>query len=307
MSTLFDRMSDHPEVRIKDLGDGIVACNFTHKAFREGVWDASTTAARGLFLDVETDKVLARGYEKFFGLDEWQGHDLNDYLGKVSYPVQVTEKGNGYLGIVSVVRGELTFYSKSGPTQFSEHFESMFRENSTDEQIEKFTDVLADMDASALFEVIDPARDPHIVQYDAPMLMLLNLVKNAEQFAILDSTSAFAVFEGNGYFTLPYTFTAETEDELREAVSSAKNSLTTEGVVIRDANTFMVKVKSRHYKTVKSLRGALTRVLNGKDDQRALPVLKALEADGKTLDDFMIENVQGNISLDLPKIAPYIL
>lgn len=306
MTTLFDRMSDHPEVRIKDLGDGIVACNFTHKAFRKGIWDSSTTAARGLFLDVETSEVLARGYEKFFGLDEWQGHDLNDYLNQVEYPVKVSEKGNGYLGIVSVVRGDLTFYSKSGPTDHSEYFKHLFFEKATNEQVKQFITLLAEKNASALFEVIDPHVDPHIVQYDDPMLMLLDLVQNTEEFTILDTTDAEAVFEGNDFFTRPEVYMVEDEDALRDAVSGAKNSLTTEGVILRDANNLMVKVKSNRYKQVKSLRGPLARTLNGKEDERALPVLASLAKAGKSLDDFLVEDIQGNISVDLPKIAPYI-
>lgn len=306
MSTLFDRMNDHPEVRVKDLGEGIVACNFTHRAFREGVWDGDTTAARGLFLDVATSKVLARGYEKFFGLDEWQGHDLGDYLDAAVLPATVAEKGNGYLGILSVVRGDLTFYSKSGPTVYSEHFEQMFRENITGTELEQVTALLADQDASLLFEVIDPFNDPHIVQYEKQALMVLDLVKNSEEFVVLDKAPVLDIFKENDFFIAPVTYTVQTREELEDAVVSASNSLTTEGVVIRDSVGFMVKVKAVNYKRVKSLRGALTRVLNGKEDSRADAVIAAIEADGKSLDDFMIENVQGTLAVDLPKIAQYI-
>lgn len=136
--------------------------------------------------------------------------------------------------------------------------------------------------------------------------MLLDLVQNTEEFTILDTVEAEAIFEGNDFFTRPEAYVVESEDALRDAVSGAKNSLTTEGVVLRDANNLMVKVKSSHYKKVKSLRGPLARVLNGKEDERALPVLDSLAKAGKSLDDFLVEDIQGNISVDLPKIAPYI-
>ena len=52
------------------LGDGISAFNFTRNAFEKGIWNGITTQARGLFINIEKEKIQARSYNKFFNKEE---------------------------------------------------------------------------------------------------------------------------------------------------------------------------------------------------------------------------------------------
>lgn len=57
-----------PLVRKKELSHGIVSYNFTRDAFYKKQWNEMTTTARGLFVDSETGKIIARSYNKFGNL-----------------------------------------------------------------------------------------------------------------------------------------------------------------------------------------------------------------------------------------------
>lgn len=316
MSNLLQRMENHPHVRVKDIGDGIVACNFTQKAFQKNYWDIDTCAARGLFIDTETGKIVARGYEKFFGLGEWNGQTVEDYVEQAALPVTVAEKGNGYLGIIAVVKNKLAFYSKGGITPHSEHAKKFFYENTTEAQRYSLKNNLKFSNESLLVEMIDPDSDPHIIAYDRPMIMLLDVVKNEEAFKIPYAISSRAVKGATprtilradneaSVFVTPFSLTVDSKDELRKVIQLAEQNTVREGFVFRDVNGHMTKVKSAHYKYVKSYRGALRRVMSGKPDPRGDVVVERLADDGKSLEDFMVTNVIGGKVLNLPALVPY--
>ena len=70
-TNLLNAMMNNDLVRVKESGvPGVVACNFTRKAFYKGAWDEQTVRARGLFLDKNTGAVVARGYDKFFNVGQ---------------------------------------------------------------------------------------------------------------------------------------------------------------------------------------------------------------------------------------------
>src|SRR5699024_12089708 len=89
-----------PTRRSSDLD--VVACNFTRKAFQEGAWTDLTMHARGLFNDEAEEKIVARGYEKFFHIGEEPGRErrdrkstrLNSSHVSISYAVFCLEKKN---------------------------------------------------------------------------------------------------------------------------------------------------------------------------------------------------------------------
>ena len=69
-TSLVARMSAHPEVRVREVEGmpGIIACNFSRRAFVKGLWDQTSCKARGLFLRASDAEVVARGYDKFFNI-----------------------------------------------------------------------------------------------------------------------------------------------------------------------------------------------------------------------------------------------
>lgn len=52
-------------IREKDLGNGISSFNFSNKCFYNNLWNDEAIKARGLFVDVNHNKVVARSYNKF--------------------------------------------------------------------------------------------------------------------------------------------------------------------------------------------------------------------------------------------------
>jgi tRNA splicing ligase len=77
-------------------------------------------------MNVENDEVVARGYEKFFNIGEKRETEITHLATKFKEPIICYEKYNGYLGILSIVNGELFFASKStNQNEHSEWFKQM--------------------------------------------------------------------------------------------------------------------------------------------------------------------------------------
>lgn len=79
----------------------ISSFNFTKTAFYDRVWDEHTTKARGLYINVPQQKVVARAYDKFFNVNERPETKFDMLQYKLSFPAVAYVKENGFLGIVS--------------------------------------------------------------------------------------------------------------------------------------------------------------------------------------------------------------
>ena len=179
--TLVDKLRNSRNIRETKISDNISSFNFTRDAFFSKRWDELTTKARGLFMNVETDEVVARGYEKFFNIGEKRETEITHLAIKYKEPIVCYEKYNGYLGILSMVNGELFFASKStNQNEHSEWFKQIFEKLNVDR--EEVIDFLNDNDVSLVFEVIDPVNDPHIIKYTEPRLVLLDIINNDTHF-----------------------------------------------------------------------------------------------------------------------------
>lgn len=307
LMSLIAQMTENPHVRVRDVTPTVVACNFTRKAFADNIWDEQTITARGLFLDKRTSAVVARGYDKFFGLDEYNGPTLSDYLREVTYPVRISEKANGYLGIIGIIDGELRLLSKSGITDYSENGEAILRDCTTQDQRDNLRAILS-RGFSLLVEVIDPDQDPHIVSYDKKGLVLLDLVRNDEMFIPMSVIPAGAALGATADGAVRYaeSWIASSEAELLRAIQDAKASEASEGVVIRDSEGGMVKVKSDWYRRVKAMRRPLERYADG---QQATPevqdVLDRLADNGEELSDYVVEGMTGRLLLNIPALSKF--
>ena len=321
-------------INVKRLHDNVCAFNFSHDAWYSQGWNSLTCTARGLFIDVEKNEVIARSYDKFFNYKERrETKDLDQMLKHIKYPVSVYEKYNGLLGILSTYNGELLFCSKSEdhlstyksdsnyipplskkieyaikdglraiiPKEkqeelkhwFDEHeYYSMsrivnkhlidhrqpsncmallFKENfeklvpvETQEKIKKF---LLEKNCSMLFEVIDPERDPHIVMYDKPRVVLLDIVYNdIEKPATLFSYKNLQNLN-NGVFHLDLKEQVDVikdEEQFRKFIQAfyELTKVNKEGYVCKDADGFMLKFKTADYKFWKSVRTMLDSINN---------------------------------------------
>ena len=179
---MLTRLKNSKDIRECQLGNNISSFNFTRNAFYDKKWNALTTTARGLFVNTLTGDIVARGYEKFFNINEVKETNLEHLLIKFKDKhITMYKKENGYLGILSVLDGEFFFASKStNKGEFAEKFKEIFENSDIDK--EKLKKTLQELNATALFEVIDPEFDPHIIKYDKPQVVLLDIVMNSYQF-----------------------------------------------------------------------------------------------------------------------------
>lgn len=251
-----DLMSNK-DINVNEYGN-IVSLNFKRNVFYSRKWDELTIKARGLFVNKKTNAIVARSYDKFFNLDEFRSHSLPNIIAKVKFPVKEYRKENGYLGIIGYDQetDELLFCSKSSlESEHSKWFKSFFNGIGLELKL-----ILKDLNASLVFEVVLPDKDPHIIEYDKPVLYLLDIIKNQlsfeikEEFNIREYLLGFFTGAGINVKSKELVSVSDTAEELVRNVDATRD-VVYEGSVFVDANNFMFKVKSNYYMKWKQLRG----------------------------------------------------
>lgn len=263
---LLARMVESEHVKIKPVEDvtGVVACNFTRQAFMTGAWDELTMHTRGLFIDETTEKIAARGYEKFFHVGEEPGRDHAAWMDAhvTAYPVTLRKKYNGYLALVASIRGELQVLSKSGITDYSRFAHTMLEESIGTDGMVQLAQMLERTNTTAAFEVI-AARDTHpITEIGPDRLVLLDCIRNQVTFATDDAirTGISRRFGFDVAETMRCASTPDALDSLLKAAATRGD----EGVVLVDSRGYRSKVKTYVYAERKATRTALERVWRGK-------------------------------------------
>lgn len=82
----------------------LVLWNYTDKCTYERAWDETTLNARGTVYEIETGKVVARAFPKFFNFGELSPEKQTEVLNSKNF--EVYEKMDGSLGIVYYYDGE---------------------------------------------------------------------------------------------------------------------------------------------------------------------------------------------------------
>lgn len=287
------RESDHIKESI--LSEGLSAFNFTRELFYKRTWSRVTVKARGLFVDTARKVVAARSYDKFFNIEETTETSL-EKLRNVSYPLEAFEKGNGYLGIVSSHPHEdgLLICSKStNKGEYAEVFKSHLK---TTLDLDLLDDFCKKMNVSLVFEVVDPAFDPHIIEYKKSELILLDIIPNSFVY----STWSFDKLQGvldELMIRYPHVSaqrctvrvkrleeTINTYEELCKHIVDNKY-LKEEGFVYRDSKGFMFKYKTSFYNFLKTIRTQLERSSEGvTDDNLVTAMMSKLNERGMFLD-----------------------
>ena len=308
-TSLVARMSAHPEVRVRRVEGlpGVLACNFTKRAFTKGIWDETSCRARGLFLREADSRVVARGYDKFFNIGQPPGPaDLEEVVrAGAGRPLTVRRKWNGYLGIVSVIDGRLRVFSKSGVTAYSEHARCLL-EAHLGGRVDELAALIARADASLTFEVIS-RRDPHIIDEGDDKVVLLDAVRNQEDMELVDDLRR-EVAEEFGFVCPPVEVLSPAADDaaLTALVSRARRAEEDqeEGFVITYAGGAMTKYKSAYYREVRAFRSLLTRHLAGSPVRMAGPGSDLMRAflDRGTTEGFMVEGLLGPV-VNIPALA----
>ena len=245
------------DIKEVDLGDGISSFNFTRNAFYKKNWNEYTCKARGLFIDTTKDKVVARGYEKFFNINERKETELEHLLVKFKDKITCYKKENGFLGILSLVNGKLFLASKStNKGEFAEYFQKIF-DNSGIDKVKLIT-YLKNHDVSLAFEVIDVENDHHIIKYDESKIVLLDIIHNDYEFKRepYEEVKTLAKLIGCECKTIYKEFDDVRDFHRRYLENTDEENMShedIEGVVIEN-DGFMTKLKFPYYNFWKFMR-----------------------------------------------------
>lgn len=333
-TNLLEAMASNDLVRVKESGvPGVVACNFTRKAFYKGAWDAQTVRARGLFLDKNTGAVVARGYDKFFNVGQSGApatiRDLateatREARDNEHYNVTLRKKHNGFLAIVSAIGGNLTVLSKSGITAYSREAERILRAQIGDAGCERLRRVLADNNLSATFECISK-RDPHMVYYTKDEMIFLDFIHNVPDYDPVPLDAAFTTIRAVDPSmpvaeskTLAYWWMWENAADLANIITRMAEKASrehSEGYVISYGDGRMAKIKTEWYTRAKWLRSMVQNAIlrdnyePGKRESAEITRMRALLVDAGVLSrdyaerkGMLVEDVTGDaITLDYPE------
>ena len=256
---MVDQMRKNEFITEKKYGS-ISSFNFTRQAFYDKKWNKQTTKARGLFINTENGRIIARSYDKFFNVNELPETKFDMLQYKLKFPVTAYVKENGFLGMVSYNPDTDDFFisSKSDPQgEFSAYMRSMFYQ--VGRNLDELKEYMKHNNVTFVFECVDMENDPHIIKYDKSELFLLDVVKNKLEFEKLPY-SKLIQFEKFGFkvkkkaaqidnWTDFYSWYMEVTAE-----GYLHDGKEIEGFVIEDSAGFMVKVKLYYYKLWKHMR-----------------------------------------------------
>lgn len=257
VEVMLPKLRHNPKlIREKELGDGISSFNFTKDCLFGKAWTNLNIKARGLFIDTVENKIVARGYDKFFNLNENEYTREDKLKEELAYPVYAYKKENGYLGLLSWNSRTNNFFiaSKSMNTgPFAENFKRILLEKYHINDNKELIDYLKNHDQTLIFEVIDPVFDPHIIKYNEEKVVLLDIVENnfKNEFMSYDDLKSHSF----GFEVKELSATLNNWKEIQDLMDKNKDSQF-EGFVFTDQNTFRFKYKLPFYSFWKVLRNS---------------------------------------------------
>ena len=263
---LINEMIRHQFINVKECEHNLISLNFNREAFNKKKWNDLTIKARGLFVDKESGEVKIRSYNKFFNFGE--RHVNLGYLKKyATYPIRAFKKYNGFLGLASVVNNEIVLTSKSVTSgKYKDIFQDIW-DKVESEVRELLKKTMIENNCTAVFEVVSPEYDPHIIKYDKEHLYLLDFIENKLD---LDTHNIDLEFSENLMKKVEFSSNLLTKkeeltrlenyDELYNFLAEKEKSLEEfEGYVLCDNSGFMFKFKLPYYNLWKTRRAWLER------------------------------------------------
>ncbi|ATV64874.1 RNA ligase [Fusobacterium pseudoperiodonticum] len=263
---LINEMIRNQFINVKECEHNLISLNFNREAFNKKKWNDLTIKARGLFVDKDSGEVKIRSYNKFFNFGE--RHVNLGYLKKyATYPIRAFKKYNGFLGLASVVNGEVVLTSKSVTSgKYKDIFQDIW--NKVESEVrELLKQTMIENNCTAVFEVVSPEYDPHIIKYDKEHLYLLDFIENKLD---LDTHNIDLEFSENLMKKVEFSSDLLTKkeeltrlenyDELYNFLAEKEKSLEEfEGYVLCDNSGFMFKFKLPYYNLWKTRRAWLER------------------------------------------------
>jgi predicted kinase len=255
---------------VSETMPNVSSWNFTKSAFYTQNWDRYTSVARGLFVDNIDDTIVSRGMDKFYNLGERPETTLEALEKSIRWPVQIFDKANGFFATIgySERAGDIVITSKS---RVEGTFPDMARAVMLDKLgaggLERVLRFNRDQKACLMFEVVDMAGDPHIIDYPENKLVLLACIRRHERFEQVDYETLQAIAKWIGCEVKQKQF-GDVKDwralaGIMHRIENDENwrrENPTEGAVIEDASGFHWKVKGAFYARWKRMRGAVERI-----------------------------------------------
>lgn len=250
-------------VQEKKYGN-ISSFNFTKTAFYDKIWNEQTTKARGLYINIPQQRIVARAYDKFFNINERPETKMDMLQYKLHFPVTAYVKENGFLGIVAYNNEDDSLFvtTKSNPTGvYADWLKDMLHEKYSDDTLEMMRVFSRDNNVSFVFECVDMKNDPHIIDYGTNQLFLLDIVYNettyrkmsfeqlcefADSHGILHKEKAYELQNWQDFFDWYY--------QVMDPDYKYRGKYI-EGFVMEDADGYMVKLKLAYYNFWKFMRG----------------------------------------------------
>lgn len=240
----------------------ISSFNFNKKVFRKGLWNEQRIKARGLFLDTKTTEIAARGYDKFFNIEEREETTLESLKESLEFPVDIYKKVNGFLGLVGIRRrsGELLITSK-GDTKGSHScmFAEIFKDKVSYKKEYDLYEYLDENNLSLAFEVVDPENDPHIIKYSKKEIILLDAIYREPGFKKVSYEELKQIGKMFGFkvkeFHCRFDNFKEIEKWYAKEMIDYENEL--EGYILEDKSGFLTKIKLPYYSFWKWTRGQM--------------------------------------------------
>ena len=283
---MLDIMQMNDNIKVVSQPDtNISSYNFTRKAFQNGIWDDITTKARGLFINDKTCEIVARGYDKFFNINERPETNADVLPNTLSYPVKVYKKENGFLGLLGFDNESdtLLFCSKSEiGGKYATYFKDILLSKISEDVLYNY---MKPHNVTLVFEVIDIVNDPHIIKYNENKVILLDIIENSVDFKKYSYDKVKETAELLGLDCKEECFTIQDSEGLKllfKEISKDdykwKNHFI-EGFVFEDSNLFMFKYKCEYYKYWKVLRGQVESISSGGKPKIKHPFLKWVSED----------------------------
>lgn len=261
VSDLILKLRTNPYIVEKQFGN-ISSFNFSKKAFFDKIWDEQTVKARGLYINIPKGKIVARGYEKFFNINERPETKLDIIQNKLKFPVTAYVKENGFLGLVSYNDEDDSLFvtTKSNPEgDYARWFKDMLYQLPK-ETLESIRSICIENRVTFVFECVDMKNDPHIIEYPENRLVLLDIICNEIKFSKYDYDMLKSTADNLGLECKERAYTIESWGDFVDWYYTVVgddykyHGHNIEGFVIEDANGYMLKLKLAYYNFWKYMR-----------------------------------------------------
>lgn len=263
-------LSDN-NVTKKKLGENVVSFNFNRDVFYNKKWNSITTKARGLFVNVNTGKIVSRSWDKFFNIDERDETKYAALKRNLKFPLNVYLKENGFLGLIGYNDENNSIFVSSKSVNngdFVDMFKNILQEKNVDmEKVRNFVK----LGYTLVFEVIDIYNDPHIIKYPENDIYLLNVVKNDFSYNAMEYSEIKDVARILGVKVKEKIGEISSWIEFSDWYNQVEKNLNhkyygnyVEGFVVEDSSGFMFKIKTEFYKFWKKMRGVKDALQKGR-------------------------------------------